>query len=98
MALPGGGLTPAFNVTAVYAHRLLYVFSPLGALVALEPHPGTVRWERQIAINRNGHYGDFASRAVSAWKGRFLLRRLTPSWSPWMRWPECPAPGSSRRI
>ena len=75
-ALPGGGRAPAFEATAVYAHGLLYVSSPFGKVVALEPDSGKVRWERQIAIDRNGNYGDFASRGVSVWKDRIFVATI----------------------
>ncbi len=75
-ALPGEGRAPAFEATAVYAHGLLYVSSPFGKVVALEPDSGKVRWERQIAIDRNGNYGDFASRGVSVWKDRIFVATI----------------------
>ncbi len=75
-ALPGGGRPPAFEATAVYAHGLLYVSSPFGKVVALEPDTGKVRWERQIEIDRRGHYGDFASRGVAVWKDRIFVATI----------------------
>jgi len=75
-ALPGGGRAPAFETTAVHAHGLLYISSPFGKVVALEPDSGKVRWERQIAIDRNGNYGDFASRGVSVWKDRIFVATI----------------------
>lgn len=75
-ALPGGGRPPAFEATAVYAHGLLYISSPFGKVVALEPDSGKVRWERQIAIDRKGNYGDFASRGVAVWKDRIFVATI----------------------
>lgn len=74
--MPGGGKPPAFEATAVYAHGLLYVSSPFGKVVALEPDTGKVRWERQLEVNRKGAYGDFASRGVAVWQDRIFVATI----------------------
>jgi quinoprotein glucose dehydrogenase len=68
VALPGGGKPPAFEATAVYFSGLLYVSTPYGKVVALEPETGKERWSFEAQINREGNYGDFANRGVVSWK------------------------------
>jgi quinoprotein glucose dehydrogenase len=63
----GGGKPPAFEATAVYFSGLLYVSSPYGKVVALEPETGKVLWSFDGQIDRNANYGDFASRGVVTW-------------------------------
>jgi quinoprotein glucose dehydrogenase len=68
VALPGGGKPPAFEATPVYAFGLLYLGTPYGRVIALEPETGKERWVFDAQIPRDGHFGDFASRGVSAWE------------------------------
>ena len=65
--LPGGGKRPAFEATPVYAFGRLYVGTPYGRVVALEPETGRERWSFDAKVPREGDFGDFANRGVSAW-------------------------------
>jgi quinoprotein glucose dehydrogenase len=64
----GGGRAPAFEATAVYFSGLLYVSTPYGKVVALEPETGKERWSFDGQIDRSGNYGDFATRGVATWQ------------------------------
>jgi quinoprotein glucose dehydrogenase len=64
----GGGKPPAFEATAVFFSGLLYVSTPYGKVVALEPETGKERWSFDAQIDRAGNYGDFANRGVVTWK------------------------------
>jgi quinoprotein glucose dehydrogenase len=64
----GGGRPPAFEATVVYFSGLLYVGTPYGKVVALEPETGKERWSFDSQIDRNANYGDFANRGVVTWK------------------------------
>jgi quinoprotein glucose dehydrogenase len=66
-AAPGGGREPAFEATPVYAGGLLYIGTPWGKAVALDPETGEQRWSFDAKIDPKGNYGDFASRGVSYW-------------------------------
>jgi quinoprotein glucose dehydrogenase len=66
-ALPGGGKAPAFEATPIYVNGLLYIGTPYGKVIALDPLTGHERWSFDAGINRQGIYGDFANRGVSAW-------------------------------
>ena len=72
----GGGRPPAFEATAVYAHNLLYISTPFGKVIALDPLTGTERWKFDTEINRKGNYGDFTSRGVTAWADRIFFASI----------------------
>lgn len=68
-AAAGGGRPPAFEATPVYAAGLLYIGTPYGKVVALEPDSGKERWSFDAHIDLEGTYGDFANRGVAIWQG-----------------------------
>ena len=45
----------------------LYLSTPLGRVIALDPETGTARWTYDAKVDRNGNWGDFANRGVSTW-------------------------------
>ncbi len=63
----GGGRAPAFEATAIHEGGLLYIGTPWGKAIALDPETGRERWSFDAQINRKGNYGDFANRGVTAW-------------------------------
>jgi quinoprotein glucose dehydrogenase len=63
----GGGKAPAFEATAIYENGLLYIGTPYGRAIALDPLTGKERWSFDARINLKGNYGDFANRGVTAW-------------------------------
>ena len=65
--LPGRDQTPAFEATPVYAAGLLYIGTPYGKAIALDPETGKERWSFDARIDLKGNYGDFANRGVSFW-------------------------------
>ena len=67
VALAGGGRPPAFEATPVYAFGLLYVGTPYGKVIALDPETGQERWAFDARIPRTASFGDFANRGVSVW-------------------------------
>jgi quinoprotein glucose dehydrogenase len=67
VALPGGGRPPAFEATPVFAFGLLYIGTPYGKAIALDPETGRERWSFDAKIPRDASFGDFANRGVSAW-------------------------------
>jgi quinoprotein glucose dehydrogenase len=67
VALAGGGRPPAFEATPVYAFGLLYIGTPYGKVIALEPETGKERWVFDAKIPRDANFGDFANRGVSVW-------------------------------
>jgi quinoprotein glucose dehydrogenase len=59
-----------FEATPILVKGTLFVSTPLGSVMALEPATGTVKWKYEGPV-RFGYddYGDFANRGVAVWKG-----------------------------
>jgi quinoprotein glucose dehydrogenase len=58
----------AFEATPLHIDNTLYLSTPLGRIIALDPVTGKERWSYDSKIDRDKGYGDFASRGVSAWR------------------------------
>jgi quinoprotein glucose dehydrogenase len=65
---PPRGRPTAFETTPLYADGTLYLSTPLGRVIALDPVTGRQRWVFDAKIPRDAGYGDFASRGVSTWQ------------------------------
>ncbi len=63
-----GGRAPAFEATPVYFEGLLYLGTPRGKVIALDPLTGQERWSFDGKIELNAGYGDFANRGVTLWR------------------------------
>lgn len=59
-----------FEATPILVDGTLYVSTPLGSVIALDPATGAERWKFAGPV-RFGYddYGDFANRGVAAWSG-----------------------------
>ena len=58
----------AFEATPLVVDGTMYVGTPLGRVIALDPATGHERWVYDPQIKRDVTYGDFASRGVSTWR------------------------------
>src|SRR5687768_6608746 len=58
---------PSLQVTPIVADNVMYISTPLGKVMALEPSTGREIWRYDARVNPKGGYGDFASRGVSTW-------------------------------
>ncbi len=73
---------PALEVTPLVVDGLMYISTPTGHVIALDPATGTERWRFDAAVNPHRGYGDFASRGVTYWRdarpanGRPCARRI----------------------
>jgi quinoprotein glucose dehydrogenase len=56
-----------FETTPLVVDGTLYLTSPVGAVMALNPATGAERWRYDPRIDLGGDYGDFANRGVSTW-------------------------------
>ena len=57
-----------FEATPLLVDGTLYVSTPLGSVLALNPATGAQRWRYQGPVEFGGNdYGDFANRGVAAW-------------------------------
>jgi quinoprotein glucose dehydrogenase len=57
----------AFEATPLVVDGTMYIGTPLGRVIALDPETGHERWVFDPGIARDVTYGDFASRGVSTW-------------------------------
>src|SRR5207247_9625099 len=57
----------AFEATPLVVDGTMFVGTPLGRVIALDPATGRERWVFDPKIARDITYGDFASRGVSTW-------------------------------
>jgi quinoprotein glucose dehydrogenase len=57
----------SFEATPLYIDGALYLSTPLGRVIALDPTTGKERWSFDSKVNKDGGYGDYANRGVSAW-------------------------------
>src|SRR4051812_13700576 len=65
----------AFEATPLYVEGTLYLSTPLGRIIALDPVSAKEKWVFDAKVPRDMGYGDFASRGVSTWK-RGAERRI----------------------
>ena len=67
-APPSGSKPTQFEATPLYVDGTLFLSTPLGRVIALDPVNGTPRWTYDPHIDKDAGYGDFANRGVSTWK------------------------------
>jgi quinoprotein glucose dehydrogenase len=65
--LPHSSKRPAFEATPIVIDGVMYFGTPNGKVFALDAGTGHVTWSHYAHIDRDGNYGDFANRGVSAW-------------------------------
>ena len=65
---PPRGRPTAFEATPLYVDGTLYLSTPLGRIIALDPVNGRQRWVFDAKVPRDAGYGDFASRGVATWQ------------------------------
>jgi quinoprotein glucose dehydrogenase len=58
----------AFEATPLHIDGTLYLSTPVGRVIALDPVTGQEKWAFDAQVPRDKGYGDFASRGVSAWQ------------------------------
>jgi quinoprotein glucose dehydrogenase len=58
---------PRFETTPLVVDGTLYLTTPLGRVVALDPATGAERWTFDPGSRRDASYGDFASRGLATW-------------------------------
>ncbi|HET6569836.1 MAG TPA: PQQ-binding-like beta-propeller repeat protein, partial [Rhodothermales bacterium] len=57
----------SFEATPLVVDGTMYIGTPLGKVIALDPVTGTERWRYDAGLDPNLHFGDFANRGVSTW-------------------------------
>lgn len=61
------GSESSSETTPIYVDGTLYLTSPFGRVIALDPEHGTARWTFDPHVDIGKGYGDFTSRGVSTW-------------------------------
>jgi quinoprotein glucose dehydrogenase len=59
--------TTKFEATPLMVDGTLYLSTPFGRVIALDPESGKERWTYDARSDRGGDWGDFANRGVSTW-------------------------------
>jgi quinoprotein glucose dehydrogenase len=59
--------TTKFEATPLMVDGMLYLSTPFGRVIALDPESGKERWTYDARSDRGGDWGDFANRGVSTW-------------------------------
>lgn len=57
----------SFQATPIIVDGIMYLSTPLGRVVALNPATGKELWKYNPNIRRDVRYGDFANRGVASW-------------------------------
>ena len=56
-----------FEATPLFVDGTLFLSTPFGRVIALDPLTGHERWTFDAHVDRGGNWGDFANRGVSTW-------------------------------
>ncbi len=65
---PPHGRPAAFESTPLYIGGTLYLTTPLGRVIALDPLSGKPRWSYDAKVPKDAGFGDFTNRGAAAWK------------------------------
>lgn len=66
----------AFEATPLYVDGTLYLGTPLGRAIALDPISGKQKWAYDPHIDKDAGFGDYANRGVSTWISPAGQRRI----------------------
>jgi len=58
---------PHFEATPLVVDGTMFLSTPLGRVIALDPATGRERWVFEAKVDVGGNWGDFANRGVSTW-------------------------------
>ncbi len=61
------GRARSFEATPLFVDGRLFLSTPLGKIIALDPATGREIWKYDAQVNPQTRFGDFASRGVSYW-------------------------------
>ncbi len=59
---------PAFEATPLVVDGTMYLSTPTGVMIALDPATGSERWRHDAGVDPHRGYGDFANRGVTWWR------------------------------
>jgi quinoprotein glucose dehydrogenase len=61
------GKQSAFETVPLFADNTLFITTPFGRVIALEPDTGKQRWAFDPEVDKQAGWGDFANRGVATW-------------------------------
>jgi quinoprotein glucose dehydrogenase len=70
--LPSADRKRSLEVTPLVAGGVMYIATPLGKVIALDPVTGAEKWKYDARVDVATRFGDFTSRGVSLWRDRVL--------------------------
>jgi quinoprotein glucose dehydrogenase len=73
---PAQSRPTAFEATPLYIDGTIFLGTPLGRVIALDPVTGKELWSFDSRVPRDKGYGDFTNRGVSVWKSSSGERRI----------------------
>ena len=56
-----------FETTPLFVDGTLFLTTPFGRVIALDPDTGVERWNYDPRVDLSGDYGDFTNRGASTW-------------------------------
>ena len=71
--LPTRDMKRSLEVTPLMINNTIYISTPLGKLVALDPVTGAVKWQYDAKVGLHSGFGDFTTRGVSFSNGRIYM-------------------------
>src|SRR5207248_9471477 len=71
--LPTRDMKRSLEVTPLMINSTLYVSTPLGKIVALDPETGSVKWQYDAKVPPHAGFGDFTNRGVAFSNNRIYL-------------------------
>ena len=71
--LPTAERKRSLEVTPIVVNGVMYISTPLGKVIALDPVNGTERWKFDARVDGTTRFGDFTNRGVSAWRNRIYF-------------------------
>ena len=60
----------SFEATPVVRWGTMFLSTPFGKVIALDPDTGAERWVRDLPVDPSLRFGDFTNRGVSLWENR----------------------------
>jgi len=70
----------SFEATPILVDGTLFLSTPLGKIMALDPVTGRQRWRHDAKVDPRAGFGDFTSRGVSSWRDPAAAAGSVCSW------------------
>jgi len=71
--LPTAQRRRSLEVTPIVLRGVMYISTPLGKVIALDPVSGAEKWKFDARVDPAIRFGDFTNRGVSAWRDRIYF-------------------------